>query len=196
MVVAKGNGIVIVYCVNVIQCCRRVCGAQLAALGVIHLVAVIFLGIVGGGDHHPCVTVQIPGGKRQHRHRHQPVVQIHLQAAVCKNARRRLGKVCRVIAGVVSDSHFQVRLAGGFQIIGKAQGGLTYGVTVHPVRPGAHNAPQAAGAKGQVLIEPILDLFFVRQAFQFRLGVRVGKGKPLPVFLFVIHPITLHLKYI
>ena len=57
---------------------------------------------------------------------------------------------------------------------------------IHAVGSGADDAPEAAGAEGQIPVEGILDLSF-GIAGQFFLQVRVGTLQPAPVFCFVIH---------
>ena len=141
---------------------------------------------MAGGDADARVTPQMPHRKGQGRRGHQLGIEIGLDAVGGQHRRRLLGKQHALVAAVVGNGHRLGLSVGVFQqIIGQALGGLAHRVHVHPVGAGADDAPQAAGAKLQVPVKTVVDLFFLALNRPELLGqVRIVQGLLQPSFIF------------
>ena len=128
---------------------------DLAAVGSVDLVAVVFAGIVGSGYHNARVGSQIPGGEGHGGHRIQPGPQPDAHPGSGEHRRRCLCEHIGFQPGIIADDH---RRGGSvcFQVVCQALGGLGHGVHIHPVGSGAQNPPKASGAEGQVPVKSIL----------------------------------------
>ena len=65
---------------------------HLAAVRAVGLVAVVLGRVVGSGDHDTGVAVIVTGSKAQRGHRHQGIIDAHLDTVGCQNASGGLGK--------------------------------------------------------------------------------------------------------
>ncbi len=138
-------------------------GGQLGAVGPVDLVAVIFFGVVAGGDVDACLTAVVPHGEAQLRRGAQGLENAHMNAVGGADLRGGVGKLRAVMAAVHADGHALVHggLPLGADDVGKALGGPADDVDVHLVQTHLHGAPQAGGAELQRAVEPALDLLVV-----------------------------------
>ena len=58
---------------------------NLSADAVVYLVAVVFLAVVAGGYHYPCITAEVSDGKGKQRHRRRTVKYVCLYTCSCQN---------------------------------------------------------------------------------------------------------------
>ena len=131
---------------------------HLAAVGPADLVAVVFLRVVGGGDHDAG-----HGALQAHRVAHfgrraDVVENIDVDAVGGQDVGRDAGKFLAVVAGVVGDDHLGVIVvAVGQDVVREALGGHADRVAVHAVGAHAHDAAEAAGAELEVLVEGVFE---------------------------------------
>ena len=160
---------------------------HLAAIGAVGLVAVIFGGIVRGGNHDTGVGMVIAGGEGQGGHRHQRVINAHFDAVGGQNAGGLLGEHVGIDPAVVGDGN-QLTAPLGFDPVGKTLGGLTHHINIHPVGACAQDSPEACGAEFQRHGEPLLDLILLARDFlQFpgQSGILQRSGAPTLIILHV-----------
>ena len=170
---------------------------HLGAVVPIDLVAVVGRGVVGGGNHDAGGAAQGTGGKGQHGHRPQGVKPVGGDAVGIQAQGGLFGKLRGHVPGVKGDGY---AFSGGALLqneVGQALGGLPDGIEVHAVATGPQNAPQTAGAKGQVPIEPVFDFLGVPglgQGPQLGPGglVKIGVVAPLLKTFHCIHINHLH----
>jgi len=168
---------------------------HLAAVRAVGLVAVVLGRIVGGGDHDACIALIVAGSKAQGRHRHQGIIDAHLDAIGCQNTGSCLGKNVALEAAVVADGD-GLAAALGLDPVGQALGSLTHNVDVHAVGTRAQDAAQACGAKLQGHCKAILDLVVVAlDLCQFGLQIRIVQLRCQPALIFIqIH--VAHLTFV
>ena len=106
---------------------------QLGAVGPIDLVAVIFLGVVAGGDVDTRLAAVFPDGEAQLRRGTQRLEDPHMDAVGGADLGGGPGELHRVIAAVHTDGHAPVLalLALGSDDVGKALGGPANHMNVH-----------------------------------------------------------------
>ena len=139
------------------------------------LVAVVFLGIVGGRDIHAALASEMAYGERQLRSGAERVEQIHLYAVGRENVGHDLGKEARIVAHVMPHGHLDLRqiLEILLEIVGESLCGGANGVDVHAVAAGAHDAAQSAGAEFKIAVEGVDQFGLVvglKHAFHFLSG--------------------------
>lgn len=91
---------------------------------------------------------------------HQLGIKVSLDAVGGQNCGGLPGKRHALIAAVVCDRHglgFSFRVLQ--QIIGKALRGLTHGINIHAIGARADHAAKASGAKFEITVKPVVDLF-------------------------------------
>ena len=129
---------------------------DLAAVGAVDLVAVVFGGVVACRDDNAAARAKIAHRERERGRRHQAGINVHANAVCGKNTRRGLGKEPGVDAAVISDGD-----GGGgkmrLEIIGIALRGLADGENIHAVCAGADHAAQSAGTEFQLAVKAVLD---------------------------------------
>ena len=171
-----------------------VLGRQLRAVGPVDLVAVVFLGVMAGGDVDARLAAVVPHGEAQLRRGAQGLENTHADAIGGADLRRGTGEGHAVHAAVHADGHtflFGLIALGGDNV-GKALGGPADDVYVHLVQTHLHGAPQSGGTEFQRAVEPALDLLLVPgDGLQFGLfvGVQRVAGQPTLVFPLIVQHI-------
>ena len=168
---------------------------HLAAVRAVGLVAVVLGRVVGGGDHDTGVAVVVTGSKAQRGHRHQGIIDAHLDAVGCQNASGGLGKDIALQAAVVADRH-GLGTALGQHPVCQTLRCLTDNVDVHAVGAGTQHAAQTCGAKLQRHSKAILDLIVIAfDLCQLRLQVCIFQIRCQPALIFIqIH--LVHLTFV
>ena len=162
---------------------------DLAAVGAVHLVAVVLGGVVAGRDADARAAAQIPHRPGEGRGGLQPGIDVGRDAVGGQHPGGLPAEQLALVAAVVGQGHL-LGQAGGVQRVGQALGGPADGVDVHPVGAGADDAPQSAGAEGQVPVEPVVDgLGIAGDALQLgdQVGVLGGAGAPEVVEVCRLH---------
>ena len=163
--------------------CRVV--GKLTAVFVVHLVAVVLRGVVAGGDVYAHVGAVAAHHIGQVGRGHALPRYIHLYAVFRQNGCRHLGKLLRIVAGIVGDG--AACFAQTAHIRRHSLRGAADGVDVHSVCARPHYAAQSRRAEGQIAAESLLQLLvavYCRKAFYHLLvgGVLL----PIRIFLFVV----------
>ena len=131
---------------------------HLAAVGPAHLVAVVFLGVVRGGDHHAGHGALQPHRVAHLGRRTDVVEDIDVDAVGREDVRRDAGEFLALVAGVVGDADLGVvPFVMREDIVGQSLRGHAYRIAVHPVGTDAHDAAQATGAELEVLVKSIFE---------------------------------------
>ena len=192
-----GDGLVVVHGLDAVEHVQLlhllghlvgVLGGQLGAVLPVHLVAVIFLGVVAGGDVDAGDAVVLPHGKGQLRGGAQGLKQAGGDAVGGHDAGGLPGKDVRVVPAVEAHGHAP---GGGFgpllqDDLGKGLSGVADHMDVHPVQAHTHGAPQTGGAEGQLVKKAALDLLLVPlDGLQLRLLCR-GEGGTVQPFLVIL----------
>ena len=129
---------------------------DLAAVGAVDLVAVVFSAVVARRDDNAAARAKIAHRKRERGRRHQPGIDVYANAVRGKNSCRSLGKETGVDAAVVGDRNGR-RGKARFEIIGIALRGFSDGENIHAVCAGADHAAQSAGTEFQLAVKAVLD---------------------------------------
>ena len=159
------------------------------ALAQVDLVAVVGRRVVGRGDHHARVSVQVPDREGQHRGRQRGGQQAGASPGRGHHpgdgARERIG----AMPGVVADHHMELAAEVFGQHLAKPGRGGGHHGGVHPVAAGPDHPAQPRGAEGQrgthrvvQLVDGLLfaGLGAVDQPLQGGLVSRIGiVGDPL-----------------
>ena len=157
---------------------------HLAAVGAIGLVAVVLGGVVRSGDHNTGVGPIVAGGKAQCGHGHQCVIDPYPDAVGCQHTGSGFRKDIGIDTAVIGNGN-QLIAALGFDPIGKALGGLTDHIDIHPVGARTQNAPESGGTEFQGDRKPILDLVLVPLNIPQLLGklgiLQIGGGPTLVI---------------
>ena len=162
---------------------------DLAAVAPEHLVAVVFLGVVAGGDHDAGRGLFEADAVAEFRRGTQALEQVHLDAVIGEDLGRYFCEQAGIVAAVVADAHAGLSLHMGLDVVGEALGGHAHRVFVHAVGAGAHDAAQAAGAELQVAVEGVFQGNGIRvhQVFDLGLGLVIEvAGEPALCCLLVI----------
>ena len=127
-------------------------GRQLGTVRPVHLVAVVLLGVVAGGDVDAGDAAVLPDGKGQLGSGAQRVEQAHGNAVGSHDTGGLTGEELGVVAAVVAHSH---SLGGGLGALlqnhlGKRLGGVAHHMYIHPVQAHPHGAPETGGAKAEL----------------------------------------------
>ena len=160
-------------------------GGQLSAVLPVHLVAVVLLGVVGGGHVDARLTAVLADGEGQLRRGAHGLEQPHLDAVGGHDAGGFLGKLRRVVPAVKAHGN---ALCAGIRPLcldhfGEGLGGVTDDVDVHLMQAGTHGATQTGGAEGELVKEAALNLLGV-VGDGFQLGLfRRGEGGAVEPFL-------------
>ncbi len=153
-------------------------GGELGAVLPIDLIAVVFLGVVAGGDVDARLAAVLPDGKAQLRGGAEGLEDPHMDAVGGADPGGGPGKLQGVVPAVHADGHAPLfaLLALGADDVGKALGGPADDVDVHIVEPCVHGAPEAGGAEFQGSVEPGFDFLGV-VSDGFQLGpLRLAQG--------------------
>ena len=164
---------------------RRLIG-HLAAVRAIGLVTVVLGGVVAGRDHDAGVAVIVPGGKRKRRHRHQRLVDAHLDAVGRQHLGRRAGKQIALDTAVIADGH-RLGAALGLDPVGQALGCLPYHINIHAVGAGADHTAQTGGTELQGHGKAVLNGRIVPlDTLQFRFEVGVIQVGCQPTLIHIL----------
>ena len=127
----------------------------------------------------------VPGGKRQGGNGHQGIINPHLHAVGCQHPGSLFGKHIGVDAAVVGNGN-QLIAPLGLHPVGKALGGLTHGVNVHPVGTGTQHAPQTGSTEFQRNRKALFDFIVITgNGSQLRRECRVIQPGFLPAFIII-----------
>ena len=133
-------------------------GGHLAAVRPVDLIAVIFAGVVAGGNDHARDAAQVPHREREHRHRPQRGEQVRLYARSRQHQRGFAGEHIAHQAGIVGDGHALFCAAGMREdILGQRARHAAHVVFVHAVRACAEHAAHARRTKFEIAVKAILD---------------------------------------
>ena len=162
---------------------------HLAAVGAVGFVAVVFGGVVGGGDHDAGIRLVVPGGKGQGGDGHQRVVNPHPNAVGGQNAGGVSGEHVGIDAAVIGNGD-QLAAALGLDPVRQSLGGLPDNVNIHPVAARAQNAPQTGGAEFQRHSKALLDLIVLSLDFPQLIGeggIFQISAQPALIIIYVHH---------
>ena len=126
-------------------------GKYLRAAIVVGFVAIVGFGIVGGRDDHTASGAQFPHGVAEERRRQRAIAQEHLKTFRCQHTRGFTGERSGVVPRVEPHESNLLARRVALRDRGEGHGGAPHIGLVHALQPRAHDAPQAAGAKGQRL---------------------------------------------
>ena len=158
---------------------------HLAAIRAVGLVAVVLGRVVRSRDHDTSIALVVTGSKAQCRHRHQSIVNAHLDTVCRQNACGGLGKDIALQAAVVADSH-SLAAALSLDPVCQALRGLTHNIDIHTVGASAQNAAQTSGAKLQSHSKAVLDLVIISLDLgQLRLQISVFQLCSHPALIFI-----------
>ena len=174
---------------------------DLSAVGPGDLVAVVFLGVVGGGDHNARHGAGLADGVTHFGRRTDIVEDIHVDSVGAHHVRGDAGKFLAVVPAVVRNHHGEpLPLHVTEDVVGQALRRHPHRVLVHPVGAHAHNATQATGAEFQVLIEGILEAgrIFRTEGEDLHLGVlvEIAVEPALCGFFVLFHSLVFNLSNI
>ena len=159
---------------------------HLAAVRAVDLVAVVLGRVVGGGDHHARGGAEAARGKGHGGHRGELWPEVNLHAVCGQHARGHAGERIAFEAAVVADNGGRSGKAP-VEVVRQPLRSFGDSIDVHAVGAGADHAAQAAGTKGEVAVEGVLDGRLVH-APQFLKKFLVGHTRqPALIFLPVIH---------
>ena len=157
-------------------------GGELAAVAPVGLVAVVLLGIVGGGEHDAGVAVAVADGEAELGGGTHAVEEVDLVAVGSQHVGCDFGELAAVVAAVVADGSAELFLVGVdlADVVGETLGGHCHGVFVHAVGADAHDAAKAAGAELEVAVEALVELVGVGSHVEDGLlgGVVIGTVEP------------------
>ena len=138
--------------------CKHLC-----TIFPISLVSVVLLGIVAGSDIHTTLASQMTDCKRTLRSRTHVIKEINLDSVGREDVCHSLCKKTAVVTAVVAYHHRNLLAVGKvlFQIIGKSLCSHTYGIDVHTVATGTHNATQATSTKLKIFVETLNEFRLV-----------------------------------
>ena len=138
-------------------------GDNLRAVSPVGLVAVVFLGVVGGSDVHAALAAEFTDGEGEFGGGAEVVEEEHLDTVSREDVGHDFGKFAGIVADVVSHGHldFLEVCESLFQIVGQALGCGTDGIFVHAVCACAHDAAQTARAEFEVLVERLDEVGFI-----------------------------------
>ena len=159
---------------------------HLTAVRTIDLVAVVFGGVVGGGDHHARGRAEIAGGKGHGGHRGELWPEVNLHTVCSQHTRGHAREHIAFEAAVIADDG-----GGGgkalCEIVRQPLRSLGDGIDVHTVAPCADHAAQASGSKGEVAVKCVLDGRFLH-ALESLQKLRIGYAlQPALIFLPAVH---------
>ena len=128
---------------------------NLSAVGPVGLVAVVFFGIVAGGDVHAALASEMTDGERELGGGAEVFEEVNLDAVGREYVSHDFGELARIVAYVVSDDYrnFGQVFESVFEVVGQTLSGGADGVDVHAVGAGAHDAAEAAGAEFEVFVK-------------------------------------------
>ena len=161
---------------------------HLAAVAAVALEAVVFRGVVAGGDDDTGGAIQLTDGIAQHGSGFKLGENIHLHAVGGKRRSCALGEIGGLVAGIVADSD-GMRAALLRQIIGKRLRRHADGVNIHSVGTSADHASQTAGAEFEITVKSVADLivlaFYLLEFGENVLGVRLAEPCFIKLHFFV-----------
>ena len=158
---------------------------HLAAIRAVGLVAVVLGRVVRSRDHDTSIALVVTGSKAQCRHRHQSIVNAHLDTVCRQNACGGLGKDIALQAAVVADRH-SLAAALSLDPVCQTLRGLTHNIDIHTVGASAQNAAQTSGAKLQSHSKAVLDLVVISLDLgQLRLQISVFQLCSHPALIFI-----------
>mmetsp|Transcript_13510 Transcript_13510/g.31988 ORF Transcript_13510/g.31988 Transcript_13510/m.31988 type:complete len:237 (+) Transcript_13510:1232-1942(+) len=139
-------------------------GDDLAAVAPVHLVAVVILRVVRGGDHDPRRAAEVRHRKGDERGRDEAPEKARLDPLRHKHRRRDLRKALRPAAPVVAD-HDPAAVEGvrrhTLEVPAEPLCRLLDRDGVHAVEPRTHEAPQPCRAKLQPASEDFVQFTLI-----------------------------------
>ena len=132
----------------------------LAAVVIVCLVAVVFCGVVAGGNHNACIAAIVTNSPGKQRGGSQRIIDVNLYSVSGKNLGGRLCKQLRLIAAVIRNGS-RALLAAVFQPGADSLSSAANGVEVHAVVARAQNASQTACSEYQIGVKTLVNLVFV-----------------------------------
>ncbi len=172
----KGNELCTVehgYLINVFQNDLGSSQSKLAAVGAVNLVAVVFGGVVAGGDNDTRAAFKSPYGVGKHRRRHKLAVDMYLYAVCRKNGGGFLSENVGLYAAVVSDSHRGICRESFVNIVRETLRCSAYSIDVHSVGACADNSAQSARTEFKIAVESVCNSVGV-SCNGFKLGLKIG----------------------
>ena len=159
-------------------------GDELAAGFVVKLIAVIFLRVVGSGDHDAADAIGITDRIREFWGRAKGVEEVALDAHLIEDLRGKLREFAGHVAVVVRNGDATAQFAREFLLEEEAEGNrdATNGMDVHAVGAGTQDPAHAAGAEFDVFEEGIC-LFFLAHLAKDGLGFFVHARRRKPTFV-------------
>ena len=151
--------------------------SDLAAVGAVHLVAVVLSGVVACGDVDAGRAPQVARGEGAGRRGLQARVEVRRDAVGRQYLGRHVAEELALVARVAADGHAGL-VEVCLEVVGQALRGKGDRVDVHAVRAGAEHAAQARRAELQVLEERVLNGPLVALHGAELLG-KLGLGDPL-----------------
>ncbi len=160
---------------------------HLRAVLPVRLVAVVLLGVVGSGDVHTTLTLEMTDSEGHLRRRTQGLKEVHLNAVSREDVGNRLGEHTSVITAVMTHHNSYAAVLYVLetalflhlqQVVGVALGSHGYDVFVHSVGAGSHDTAQTAGTELESTIESIDELGLVlrlHHGFHLCAGLRVKR---------------------
>ena len=164
---------------------------ELRPVGPVDLIAVIFLGVVAGGDIESGCSAVMQDGEAQLRSRAQGLEQAHADAVCSHDAGGLLGEAAAVYAAVMRDGNAALgRVHSLFENdVCKRLSRVADNMDIHVVQAELHRAAETGGAELKRGEETALYLFFVaRYGIEFLpfLFAESGAVKPVLILFFVI----------
>ena len=178
-------------------------GGQLCAVRPVHLVAVVFLGVVACGDIEAGGGAVMPDGKAQLGSGAEALKNADMDAVCCHNAGGLFCKLLAVEAAVTGDNDALVHSLLTFSADNVCEGlsGMADDVDVHVVKTHLHGAAKAGSAELQRCKKAVFDfLFVVSDGFELCpfLFAECGVVQPVLIFFPIIphcfppHKVQLH----
>ena len=136
-------------------------GGKLCAVLPVGLVAVVLLGVVGGGDVDARHAVKLTEGEGQLGGGTKLVEEVGGDIGGGQHPGGGLGEELGVVAAVVGDGDTVSGAAFLDDELGETLGGVGDGMDVHGVHTHLHGAAQTCGAEGEVVGKAELDLLVI-----------------------------------
>ena len=136
-------------------------GGQLCTVLPVGLVAVVLLGIVGGGDVDARDALQLAEREGQLGGGAELVEEVGGDVGGGQDTGGGLGEELGVVAAVVGDGNTVSGAAFLDNQLSQTLGGVGHGMDIHGVHTHLHGAAQTSGAEGEVVGEAELDLFVI-----------------------------------
>ena len=134
---------------------------KLGAVLPVYLVSVVLRRVMAGCNIDAGYASQFPHCKGQLRCGTQGLELVCLDSVGCQSHGRLHGKFRGHMAGVICNRHALICSALLYNVVGKALGGTSHHINIHPVNAGADNTSQSCCSELQVHIKTLFNLIFV-----------------------------------